>query len=497
MRRGIRLARIAAFAVFLAFPLASLPLLSALPPYGRPFTAFPTLASVVNSPTGRAQLSDALFDRSAVRREAIAAKNAAFYYGLGYIDTPDVVSGRGEWLFYKQQFWGGRCLPAAYFRQRLAFADTLQDVAAAAGLRLVLSVSPDKATIYPEELRGVARAYWSCKAENAAAWRGIARQTAPRLVDHAEPILAAKRRTPAEPLYFFSDTHWTPFAAALARRQLAAALTGESAAALPPPRLTTARLNRRTDLGTMLLLGETESVPAVDPAIEAEVAALTAGSGPAAGATTVLHDSFYQIYRRDFQALLPAARFVHVDDDPAHYRAAIGGSQTVIVNSVERSLFDRLDGVLSWQGAVGEAILARAEERAAGCEDYAPASLLAPAPAPAPAEPPGAWAMTGDARWVTVSLPAAGAGSLPCLGVAADPRQPAVIELYLPARNGPAGEAAFEPGRSIQILVAPGARQIHLVLPAQVAGRDIRVAGMVRAGPIGLQIGILPAAGQR
>ena len=116
---------------------------------------------------------------------------------------------------------------------------------------MVLSMSPDKSTIYPEALNATVRGYWRCRVENSAALRRLIKRELPDLIDHAEPILAEKARHPDIPLYYATDTHWTPYGGAIAVRQLLAALYPD--ARIPAQRLSSATAIRKTDLARMLL----------------------------------------------------------------------------------------------------------------------------------------------------------------------------------------------------------------------------------------------------
>ena len=115
----------------------------------------------------------------------------------------------------------------------------------------------------------------------------------------------------------------------------------------------------------MLLMTQLERVPQIDPAPEKVVAVQSAKYDY--GATIILHDSFYQTYLDEFQALYPGGRFFGLSDE-AVSESPITTSDTIIVEFVERSFFDRLKSLLSWNGSLAKAILARNEARAKGCE---------------------------------------------------------------------------------------------------------------------------------
>ena len=137
-----------------------------------------------------------------------------------------------------------------------------------AGIELIVSVSPDKGSIYPEELDPLAKPYWACKPENNRLWRTLLAQH-PRIIDHAIPILAEKQHDPHAKLYFTTDTHWTAFGSAFALRQLIGAASHHDYSKLPPPVRTGVMLARPTDMAnTMLLLPGMEDFDKVDSSIE-------------------------------------------------------------------------------------------------------------------------------------------------------------------------------------------------------------------------------------
>jgi len=96
----------------------------------------------------------------------------------------------------------------------------LSDIGRAAGIDMFIAMSPDKSTIYPEKLNRSVRGYWRCRTESVAAVRRLMKLWAPMLIDHAEALLAEKARHPDVALYFTTDTHWSPYGAAVGLRHL-------------------------------------------------------------------------------------------------------------------------------------------------------------------------------------------------------------------------------------------------------------------------------------
>ncbi len=340
----------------------------------------PTTAAVLSDdPRGRRNLSDAILDRSALKRQAVAWHNRLLYGVLGYIDVPLVISGRDGWLFYRPQFGSSTCLSERAVAETLVHIQTLADLAAAAGLRLVVAAAPDKSTIYPEQLHPRARAYWQCKLDSATHWRRLRQELAPAVVDLGAAIVEARRSLP-DHMYFTTDTHWTRLGAALGRRQLIEALAGEPVA-LPPPQVIGETL-RKTDLDTMMLL---DLPPEPGPDIASDVEGQLADSARHMnfGALAIVHDSFVAIWRDDFIADLPGTYLHNARASPEQVRVAFDEADTALFVVVERNLMANGGGVSGWMDKVGRGIVARNERVADGCSWSAPVEGLVPEPAPA------------------------------------------------------------------------------------------------------------------
>src|SRR5688572_16774946 len=228
--------KIALFILFLLAPVASLLPFGAVEGYGRALAEFPPLGKVLLGKKSRFdQFGNAVLQRSIVQRLAVQLRNGVSYRLVGFVDNERLVSGNDGWLFYRPEFTDGRCLDEAQTAARLRAFAVLMDVGRAAGIDMVMTMSPDKSTIYPEALNSTFRGYWRCRVENSATLRRLIKQELPDLIDHAEPVLAEKARQPDIQLYYVTDTHWTQYGGAIALRQLLAALYPD--AHIPAPRL--------------------------------------------------------------------------------------------------------------------------------------------------------------------------------------------------------------------------------------------------------------------
>jgi hypothetical protein len=140
------------------------------------------------------------------RQPAVRLQNWIGYGLIGYVETTTVVSGKGEWLFYRPEFRDGACIEfdkvAGYFRQ----LQVLIDMARASGLDMRIALSPNKSTIYPEQLNPYMRGYWRCQARNMAGLRRL--YESELRFDQAMPVGSLQTDCPPEiPLYFTADTH--------------------------------------------------------------------------------------------------------------------------------------------------------------------------------------------------------------------------------------------------------------------------------------------------
>lgn len=447
----MRIARIkvALFALFLAAPVAALLLFGSADSYGRPQTRFPSVGKVLLGKQGRFdQFGDAVLERSDVRRLAIQLRNWISYRVVGFVDSDIVVSGNGDWLFYRAEFNGGRCLDEAPVAEALRGFAALVDMARAAGIEMIVSLSPDKSTIYPDALSTTMRGYWRCRIGNIAAVRRIIGRELPGVVDHAGPLLAERARNPDAPLYYATDTHWTPYGSAIALRQLLAAVYPE--ARISPPRIIGAPQPKTTDLSRLLLLPMEESADGVEPPRPQDLGS-PAGGPPLR--TLILHDSFYASLRQQLPSLLSPAT-MRTFDDKNVLRADAMAADRIIVNMVERTLLLRLTKNLAWDTALGRAIVARSQRRAKGCESFR------------------AWATTGTPAGASEVIAVRGldAGRLPCLRLSFSATRRAVLHLALPRSDS----GAFETGRALTHTLAPGDHTVAFVLPAYAAGRSIR-----------------------
>ena len=97
-----------------------------------------------------------------------------------------------------------------------------RDVLAQRGITYVLTVAPDKSTIYPEYLPpAVTRVYPQSRLEQLIDY--LREHGDATLVDLRPALVAAKHQ---RPVYYLTDTHWNEWGAYVAYREIVAALRG-------------------------------------------------------------------------------------------------------------------------------------------------------------------------------------------------------------------------------------------------------------------------------
>jgi hypothetical protein len=207
---------------------------------------------------------DAAFaDRFAGRRPLIALQHAIVVLGFDASPVPNVVLGRDDWLYFAGE--DGHALDRHY-RGVLPFTDAEVSALAtelehrrryldARGIAYVVTVAPDKATIYPEHLpRWVRPMPTPTPLDRVTA--ALRANPSLRYVDLRPVLLRAKSR---EPVYYRTDSHWNYAGAIAAYDALMAevqrALGRERLPAIAPavrPPYTPGVDTYRGDLGRML-----------------------------------------------------------------------------------------------------------------------------------------------------------------------------------------------------------------------------------------------------
>lgn len=140
-------------------------------------------------------------------------------FEAGMLHVPRVIQGKDGWLFLKETVSGPQAAIQHVRPLRRADLKALRQVAEAAGLQVLVVVSPDKTSIYPEHLlpgqmdeprRGLYR-----ETQDALADAGFA------AIDVQALFLAHKQQHPEQLLYYERDTHWRGLACDLVAQAIA------------------------------------------------------------------------------------------------------------------------------------------------------------------------------------------------------------------------------------------------------------------------------------
>jgi alginate O-acetyltransferase complex protein AlgJ len=176
-------------------------------------------------------------DRFGARNTLLQAHHLALLYGFDVSPATNVLLGRDDWLYFLGE--DGRSLDRHY-RGMWPMSDAeiaavvtelrrRQKFLAALGIAYVVTIIPEKYTIYPEHLPSwIVRADKPTPLERLTA--AISAEGSMRFVDLRAPLLSAKL---GKRVYYTTDSHWNLQGAAVAYR----AIMQEIESALPRGRL--------------------------------------------------------------------------------------------------------------------------------------------------------------------------------------------------------------------------------------------------------------------
>ncbi|HVO90031.1 MAG TPA: hypothetical protein VMV45_15935, partial [Casimicrobiaceae bacterium] len=228
---------VAAFVAALA-----LPGLLTIKNASRTMTAFenrPT-AAWPDSSAGAAfqgRFEQAFSDRFGGRGALIALHHSALVRLFGVSPVDKVMLGDSGWLFFlgedahslDRHYRGVMPMPDDIVAAVLAELKRRNDYLHAHGIAYVVTIAPDKFTIYPEHLPSWVR-HMPAPTPFARLADALHADGSVRFVDLRKPLLEAKK---TEQVYFKTDSHWNLLGARIA----ASLLMREVQAALPPGRL--------------------------------------------------------------------------------------------------------------------------------------------------------------------------------------------------------------------------------------------------------------------
>jgi hypothetical protein len=176
----------------------------------------------------RARFERAFADRFGARNALLRLHNHALVRAFGVSPAHDVLIGRDGWLYFKgeegttldRDFRGLRAFPDADIARIVRELDRRARVLAAHGIAYLVTVAPDKATIYPEYLPS-----WMKRSPAPSPLDrlvdALRADGAVRFVDLRAPLRAVKAK---ERVYYMTDSHWNYLGARVAYGQLMHAL---------------------------------------------------------------------------------------------------------------------------------------------------------------------------------------------------------------------------------------------------------------------------------
>jgi len=178
--------------------------------------------------------TDAYIDDHFGLRDRLVHWNSRLRYRLGASSTPKVVIGSDGWLFYAgekiiEQHTGEDVFTPAELERWVEVMTANRDWLARRGIAFIITIAPDKSTIYPEKLPTHPRPPGRTTRADQLVAR--LRTTDLVLVDPREALREAKRSFPK--LYFEGDSHWTQRGAFIAYSQLMEAVRAKFPNAAP------------------------------------------------------------------------------------------------------------------------------------------------------------------------------------------------------------------------------------------------------------------------
>lgn len=390
---------------------------------------------------------------------AIRSRSTLDYLVFGHVNTPEVISGRGKWLFYKPSFKDGACLPQERIETAVNTADAMRITSLGAGIDFRLAVAPDKEVVYPEELGMSAFALAGCKLSSALKWRRYAQQQRSSLIDELQamdPLLG-------DSMYYETDTHWNEFGMALALRQLAVLYTGRDPG-IPGAQYQT--INFATDMLKMLRLNQSEQTKTFPAYWSGQFARAIPNRLKNA---VIYHDSFFANAKDQLSLIFDDPQFFH-HLNPAGLRdAIIAKPRFILVETVERGFFDNiLGGFLSWNSELGLALITANRNAAAEKCKFEVLNLNRIELRRIVATQDNHFEASDDSQ-MYIKLPS---GGRPCFSIKYSTSTTSLSRTYLPKlHNGERFRVGFSVNNIDQIGVV---RTVQMVLPEDFAGETIR-----------------------
>lgn len=257
-----------------------------------------------------------------------------------------VLQGKQDWLFFGADV-SNACEPLRPLDETIAGLTRFAELLQGAGKTYVFTVAPDKSTMNPDKLP---ESYVGddCAPEAKAAFWERMRSAPPVGYVDIKDELARVQEDDGVNLWRPGDTHWAERGALVYAQEVATALD--------PALWQTSRIaptgpeRARADLAAQLGTPRTDVVPGWRlerrgvSVVEAEPSLLSSTSTGAPlyrRSTLILGDSFTQSSRTFLAPLFERARVLHpatATADPEGLAAAVAGTDTVVLEIVERSV---------------------------------------------------------------------------------------------------------------------------------------------------------------
>jgi hypothetical protein len=133
-------------------------------------------------------------------------------------EFPRVIQGKDGWLYYGDDV-AGRCTPLRSIDDTLARINRLATTVEASGRRFVVTVAPDKSTIYPDNMPDSYVGADCAEKRRMAFWAALRATPPTGYLDLRGPLEAEQQRS--GPIYRPTDTHWAPRGAVVYTQELA------------------------------------------------------------------------------------------------------------------------------------------------------------------------------------------------------------------------------------------------------------------------------------
>lgn len=449
------------FVLFICAPLSALVIIGPVAAYGgKGFEPLEMKSNLLaDNPGKRDALVQSILDRSWVRKTSLRVYNWVAYSVFRSVDTSQMISGKDGWLFFKEQFTP--CIGDDVWNDFYESIAINNVFAKSVDIELILSISPNKSSLYPEMLQSKYRLLTECAEENARRWRELAQHADYMILDHLPSLEALKQKFEIEgqsqPIYFETDTHWRSWAAPAVVADLLQR-SGADPATAPQAMLAVGSARTPTDLYNLMLLQEGLSTQPADLPVPLEPEPQPE--------MIIVHDSFYERFASVLEEAFNVAGMYHIFRDRDILADRLRNYHgRLVVNSVERGMLGRFGHLNT--SSLTEMLKPRLDEVANSCESQAILPEQVTIVGATVDEDFQHFEPTGNDPMLILEL---GDDETGCLKLQVMVEQPSTLKIYLPPLAGKDQELQYTESRSMLYPLASGANEIALVIPPELAG---------------------------